>query len=274
MLLAIRAPVLLQVFAIVLALASVSSAAPSGYGDDAAGLVEGGGARGAGAPVWRAAPAQGPSGSAAPAGSGGLAVPPDCTMSFGEAGPAQGGLVRLSGYVDIVCDGTRIQADTVLYDPKTRRGTAEGTVVLDWDRNRMTGDRLEFDLTDRTGTLTAASGWIEPETIVRAAVIKKLDEEHVLLEKGEFSPCTQPIPYWSFRIGRGLFHLSHYAHLRNVRLNVGRVPVFYLPWLLWPIKGERAAGLLFPQWGSSRKYGFYVGEAFFLPIGRSADATL
>lgn len=182
--------------------------------------------------------------------------------------------MKLSGYVDIDCGGSRIQADTVVYDTRTQRGTAEGTVVLDWENSRITGERLEFDLSDQTGTMTEAMGWVEPETIMKASIIRKIDEEHVLLEKGEFTTCTQPIPYWSFRVGRGLFHLGHYAHLRNVRLKVGRVPVIYFPWMLWPIKGDRAAGFLPAHYGTSHRYGFFVGEAFFLPLGRSADVTM
>lgn len=204
----------------------------------------------------------------------GFEIPPECSMSFGEAAPAGPGIVRLSGYVDIECAGSRIQADTVLYDSKQKRGTAEGTVVLDWGENRVTGSRMEFDLSNRTGTMTEAAGWVEPEALLRAETIQKVDEDHVLLVRGEFTTCTQPIPYWSFRVGRGLFHLRHYAHLRHVRMNVGRVPVFYLPWMLWPIKGDRATGLLPPQWGSSSRYGFYAGEAFFLVFSRNADATL
>ena len=217
------------------------------------------------------AQAQVPAGSQ---GGGGISVPPNCTVTFTEAGPAGPDRVLLSGYVDILCGDFRIQADSVLYDMKTKQGSAEGVVVLDWDGNRITGSRMEFDLATQTGTMSEASGWIEPEAILKAKRIQKLDEDHVLLESGTFTSCTQPIPYWSFRIGRGLFHLDHYAHLRHVRMNIGRVPVFYLPWMLWPIKGDRATGFLFPQWGTSRKYGFFLSEAFFWPFARNADVTV
>jgi lipopolysaccharide assembly outer membrane protein LptD (OstA) len=208
-----------------------------------------------------------------PAG-GPFEIPAGCAIEFGSAAPEGEGKVRLSGYVDIECGGSRIQADSVLYDVKTRRGVAEGTVVLDWDGNRITGARLEFDLTAQTGTMESATGWIEPEALLKAESLEKLDEDHVLLLKGEFTTCTQPVPYWSFRIGRGLFHLDHYAHLRHVRLHVRGVPLLYIPYIVWPIKGDRATGLLFPQWGTSSRYGFYAGEAFFWAIAPNADVTV
>lgn len=205
--------------------------------------------------------------------AGGFIIPANCSMSFTDAGQTAANQVQLSGYVDIQCGDFRIQADTVHYDIEKRQGVAEGVVVLDFEGNRITGSRLEFDLENRTGAMADAIGWVEPEAILRAKTIRKLDEDHVLLESGTFTTCTQPIPYWSFRVGRGLFHLKHYAHLRNVRMNIGRVPVFYLPWMLWPIKGDRATGLLFPQWGTSRRFGFFAGEAFFWPFARNADLT-
>lgn len=195
-------------------------------------------------------------------------------MSFTDAGPSGPDQFEISGYVDIQCGNMRIQADTVRYDTVRKQGVAEGVVVLDWDENRITGSRLEFDLVNRTGSMTDATGWVEPEAILQAKTIRKLDEDHVLLESGTFTACTQPIPYWSFRVGRGMFHLKHYAHLRHVRMNIGRVPVFYLPWMLWPIKGDRATGLLFPQWGTSRRFGFFAGEAFFWAFADNADLTL
>src|SRR5262245_37364642 len=224
------------------------------------------------APTTPPAPAQAPSSTGAM--RGGIAVPSACTVSFTDAGPGEGGRVKLSGYVDVQCGDFRIQADSIDYDTTTKEGTAQGVVVLDWGPNRITGSRLDFDLDDQTGTMTEATGWIEPEAILVAEKIQKVDEDHVLIEKGTFTSCTQPIPYWSFRVGRGVFHLQHYAHLRNVRMNIGRVPIFYLPYLLWPIKGDRATGLLFPQWGSSDKYGFFVGDAFFWALARNMDLTL
>ena len=195
-----------------------------------------------------------PAPAASPGPIGGISLPSECTVSFTSAGPDESGRkVRLSGYVDIRCGEFRIQADTVVYDREARTGLAEGGVVLDWGANRISGSRLEFDLERRTGTMWDASGWIEPEVIVMAGRITKLDEERVLLEDGTFTSCTQPVPYWSFKISRGLFHLDHYAHLRHVRMNVGTAPVLYLPWMVWPIKGDRATGFLFPEWGASRK---------------------
>jgi lipopolysaccharide assembly outer membrane protein LptD (OstA) len=47
-----------------------------------------------------------------------------------------------------------------------------------------------------------------------------------------------------------------------------------MPYMVWPIKQERAAGLLFPRFGYSNTRGFNFGLPLFIPIGRSYDTTI
>src|SRR5262249_16842661 len=103
--------------------------------------------------------------------------------------------------------------------------------------------------------------------------IEKISKDDVVIHDGTFTSCTQPVPNWSFRIHRGLFHLGHYAHLHGVSLRVRDVPVVYLPWLVWPIKRSPATRLLCPPWGSSRPLGWFAGEALFWELGDHADMT-
>jgi lipopolysaccharide assembly outer membrane protein LptD (OstA) len=141
--------------------------------------------------------------------------------------------------------------------------------VLDWGPNRITGARLDFDLALQTGTMTEANGWIEPEAILVAEKIQKLDEDHVLIEKGTSRPARS-----RSRTGRSPWatgcSTNHYAHLRNVRMNVGKVRS-PSPWLLWPIKGDRATGLFSPV-GSRTSTGPHQ-RGFFWAIAENADIT-
>jgi LPS-assembly protein len=57
-------------------------------------------------------------------------------------------------------------------------------------------------------------------------------------------------------------------------MRVQGVPVFYLPYVVWPIKRERAAGLLMPALGYSQRRGFYLGLPLYVPLGRSYDTTV
>jgi len=78
-------------------------------------------------------------------------------------------------------------------------------------------------------------------------------------------------PYWSFHVSKATLHIDHYAYMRNAAFKTGRMPVIYLPYLIWPMKKDRSTGC-FCQRGYSRRRG--SSSATPLPrLGRSQDAT-
>jgi LptD protein/LPS transport system D len=179
----------------------------------------------------------------------------------------------LKGYVDIKFGDSRLQADFVRYVPSTREAHAEGNVILDQGPARITAVSLDYNLETETGTFYGARGYAEPSFIFEAERVEKVSKEDFVLHKATFTACTQPIPYWSFKIGHGLLRLNDYAYLHNLRFKVGRVPVFYTPYLVWPIKTDRASGLLFPEFGVSRRGGTVISNALYWAIRRNMDAT-
>ncbi len=179
----------------------------------------------------------------------------------------------LEGFVDIVSGRFRIQADRVYLNERTKECHAEGSVLLDWGENRLAGEKLEFDLETENGVIYSVLGYIEPEYTFTAERVEKIAEDVLVIHKGVFTTCTQPTPYWSLKVGRARVHLDHYAHLRNVLFKVRRLPIVYLPYLVWPVKEDRAAGLLFPEVGSTNNRGKVISEAFFWPIRRNMDVT-
>ena len=51
---------------------------------------------------------------------------------------------------------------------------------------------------------------------------------------------------------------------RDVRLDFLGVPIFYMPWISFPVGDQRKSGLLFPTFGSSGKSGTQAGRAVLL----------
>ncbi|HEV8375219.1 MAG TPA: LPS assembly protein LptD [Candidatus Polarisedimenticolia bacterium] len=179
----------------------------------------------------------------------------------------------LKGYVDIRYGDLRLQADTVRYVPATKDCFAEGNVVLDSGSTRLTAQRVEYNLGTETGSFYQARGYAEPSFYFEAAEVRKLDKDRYTIRDASFTTCTQPVPYWSFKVARGTIHLENYAYLHHVSFKAEHVPIFYSPYLVWPIKEDRATGLLFPEFGYSRTRGFVLSNAFYWAIRRNMDAT-
>ncbi|MCZ6779128.1 MAG: LPS assembly protein LptD [Acidobacteria bacterium] len=180
---------------------------------------------------------------------------------------------RFSGDVDIRSGDLRLQADEVEYNGDTQQCIARGNVVLKEGSSFLTGDRIEINLETRLSTIYSAQGELQPGLILEAERLEKIGENRYRIEKATLTSCTQPTPYWSFRIGRGTVELDGYAHLRNLSFRVGRMPILYTPYLLWPVKKDRVSGFLMPQVGYSARRGAVINTAYFWAPARNFDST-
>jgi LPS-assembly protein len=197
---------------------------------------------------------------------------------------------RLTGQVDIeISAGTRFFADEIdLFTKPTFRIVASGNVVFSGPEGRIAAERVEYNVTDGTGTFFQASGIMslgdtvdrvqfgnqDPDVYFYGDTIEKISERSYRLTRGGFTTCVQPTPRWEVTSDSVVINLNDYAIARNMLLRVKGVPLMYLPILYYPIKDEdRATGFLLPTYGSSTLRGQAISNAFFWAMGRSHDAT-
>jgi LPS-assembly protein len=197
---------------------------------------------------------------------------------------------RLTGQVDIeISAGTRFFADEIdLFTKPTFRIVASGNVVFSGPEGRIAAERVEYSVTEGTGTFHQASGIMslgdtvdrvqfgnqDPDVYFYGDTIEKISARSYRLTRGGFTTCVQPTPRWEVTSDSVVINLNDYAIARNMLLRVKGVPLMYLPILYYPIKDEdRATGFLLPTYGSSTLRGQAISNAFFWAIGRSHDAT-
>ncbi len=178
-----------------------------------------------------------------------------------------------NGYVDIRYKGQRLQADKVTYNTETFFFQAEGNVVFQQKDMTIAGDRMEANLQDKTGTFFNAILYTEPEFIIIGDRIVRLSEDEYKIYNGKFTACTQPNPRWCLTTGEAKVKVDHHISLKNPALKVKGVPVFYVPYLYWPLKRDRATGFLMPTIGSSNLKGFIFSDAFYWAMRRNMDST-
>ena len=180
---------------------------------------------------------------------------------------------EFDGRVTITWRGQRIQADRMTLT-EGRHIVADGNVLVVWQDNRISGTRMTYDLETGYGVIEQAMGQVQGDFIFWAERAEKIGERTVHLDSATVTTCTQPVPYWSFAVSSATVTLDEYARMWNVRVRASKVPFFYSPYLLWPVKQDRALGLLLPEFHSSDKLGQSIAQPLFIPIGRSADVTL
>ncbi|PWT92647.1 MAG: hypothetical protein C5B54_03215 [Acidobacteria bacterium] len=146
-------------------------------------------------------------------------------------------------------------------------------MVLDQEGQRITGDRLELNLDSKLGTMYNVFGYVPPQIFFWGNKLDKLGDEEYKLYDGTFTECSKLEPHWKLVTSSARMTINDYVHFKNFTLEAKKVPIFYSPYMMWPIKRERATGFLFPAIGTNSKKGFYVGNSFFWAINRSSDST-
>jgi LPS-assembly protein len=186
--------------------------------------------------------------------------------------------------------GQQIFADLVEWNLGTGEFVATGNVLLVSPTSRLSAERVVFNTKTRRGTFETASGiaslgsqgikdrsmfgTLEPNVYFYGRSIEKIGDDKYRIHDGGFTTCVQPTPRWDIISGSATINLGDYAILRNAVMRVKDVPVFYLPVLYYPIQDDdRATGFLLPTYGTSLYRGQSLSNAFFWAINRSQDAT-
>ncbi len=179
------------------------------------------------------------------------------------------------GDVQIVYQDIDIRCDTADWNRETGEVIARGNVILDRGPSRFTADEARFNIQTKTGTFFNATAFIDPMYTFTGREIEKLDETHYRIDHATFTTCaTDGKPPWSFHVRKAKVEQEGLGRFSSSAMKIRGVPVFYMPYMVWPIKQERAAGLLFPRFGYSNTRGFNFGLPLFIPIGRSYDTTI
>jgi LPS-assembly protein len=193
------------------------------------------------------------------------------------------GSVVAEGAVTLKSNDGRIQADRIVF----REGhivDAQGNVLIVWGNNRISGTSMIYDMGIKDspdpkkriahGVIQQAIGQVDPEFYFDAESVETIGQDRIILHSATVTTCTQPVPYWSFAVSTAKIKVEGYAHMFNLRPRIKNVPFFYLPYLAWPVKHDRAIGLLFPEFGSTSTRGRVISIPLFVPLGPSADVTV
>jgi LPS-assembly protein len=177
------------------------------------------------------------------------------------------------GGVTIEYQDIKLRAEKVTYNLKTKDVTAEGNVVIDQGPTRISAMQAIYNLDSKVGTFFNATGTMS-EIHFSGTRIEKVDEDTYRLLDGVFTSCDLDRPAWSFHVGSAEVNLDDYAHLRDVSFRARRLPILWTPRLVWPTKSERSRGLLIPRLQFGSEYEARLELGYFIPFGRSADATI
>ncbi len=165
--------------------------------------------------------------------------------------------------------------DKLSYNQESGKYTAEGHVRYQDSSMRMVAEHAEGDqnadkhrIDDVEYQLTSRRGNGGAERI-------DLDGAKGSLHSSTYSTCAPNQRVWELRARRiDLDTAEGMGVARNATLRVGKIPVLYMPWFMFPIDDRRRTGLLYPNIGMSGKNGFDWRQPIYLNLAPNYDATL
>lgn len=149
--------------------------------------------------------------------------------------------------------GLRYQDRMLLVEAESARGDLEA------DRSEL--ERLRYQLIAQRGNGEALRARVEGDTS--------------RLEEVTYTTCDPDRLAWQFRAERiDLDTAAGVGYARNARVELGGLPVFYFPYVSFPIDERRRSGFLYPGVGSGNSNGLDIRVPYYLNLAPNYDATL
>ena len=191
--------------------------------------------------------------------------------------------VTAVGNVQIYYNGSRLEANSVIYDQKTKRLRAEGNVWLrEGDGKVVTGEILDLDEDFRDGFVDSLRLEGADKTRFAAPRMQRDTDKMTVFESGVYTACEpckedpSKAPKWQIKTSR-IIHddVEKMVYFENARLEFFDVPVFWWPYLSNPDPSvRRKTGWLPPTFSTSSLYGLAVTAPYFWALAPNYDVTL
>jgi LPS-assembly protein len=234
-------------------------------------------------PALRPTPGVAPAKPAAPTTAAGSAprIPfdPESGAIFFRANEIEGignKEITATGKVELRTRRETVIADWLHYDFVDDEIQAKGDVTLRQGIDWITGPEVRFKRGAETGSFTSPRYYIgENGARGSASEIRFTGPDNYEASNARYTTCVAPRDDWYIRMDElEVDKLRNVGTGHDATLVFLGAPVAYLPWMEFPLSGERKSGFLTPLLGSSGTRGFDASMPYYLNLAPNYDATL
>jgi LPS-assembly protein len=197
----------------------------------------------------------------------------DITSDTGELGRA--GDAVLSGNVTIRTGQRLLKADEAEVNAERRSVRLRGRMEYLDPQLHVVGDSGSF-IEGGGGQFKGAQFELVERSVRGAAEGARVTPDGKMeLEGVRYTACPPGVEDWELQAGEiAIDQKSQIGTGRDVKLEFLGLPIFYTPWITFPVGDQRKSGLLFPTIGSSSKTGTLVAVPYYWNLAQNYDATL
>jgi len=200
-----------------------------------------------------------------------------------------GSIYHLRGESEIDYRNYILHADQITYNADTGDSELEGHVVLDggpYDEH-VVASHGTYNIRTQVGTFYSVIGTVGMQMrksryvlatnnpfAFTGKIVEKHGPDHYLVRQGTVTTCELPHPKWLFSANHISVDVDGTAKIYNSDFQLMGMPVFYFPFVSYPVQKQRQSGLLIPTFGTSSTKGYVAGESLYWVFNRSMDALV
>jgi LPS-assembly protein len=202
--------------------------------------------------------------------------PEDIHLLADEADLVEGGVSEMTGNVEITRGRQQVRTDYLTYDQEQDTADMQGSIHY-WDDDVfLLSDEAHLEFDDGTGEFTGADFRIQDNRGRGYADNLFMDVgTRTELKGASYTTCDPEDNFWKLTATEiNLDHVEERGSARNVTVRIKDIPVFYTPYISFPLSKKRKSGFLTPSIGSTNQNGIDARTPYYWNIAPNMDATL
>jgi len=183
--------------------------------------------------------------------------------------------ITLTGDVRLSQGHQEVKSPKIVQDNTSHISVIEGPLSIREEGLLLTGEHAVSNMAEGTGTVYQAT-FLLHESGLRgsAAKLEQAANGHILLDDATLTRCEPGSNAWELK-GEDieLEPEKGFGTARNLTVRVKGVPIFYTPYLRFPINDERQSGFLLPNIGFDSDGGTDLNIPYYFNFNPQYDAT-
>jgi len=187
-----------------------------------------------------------------------------------------GNITIFTGDTLIERDQLRIRADKVLYDRSKQKLDISGNIHIDSRSMTIESESGWYNLNNNSGEFDN-SQYFSPESHLQGSTpnLSIKGNKQTLLLDTRFSSCPKEQEDWHlYTAYLKLDHEDEVGTAKHAVLWFKNIPIFYSPYISFPLGDRRRSGFLMPRFGSSSLRGAEISLPWYWNIAANQDAVI
>jgi LPS-assembly protein len=186
------------------------------------------------------------------------------------------GEITLSGDVVVSRGNRTLTAPAVSINSNSLLGHADDGVLMEEEDFIVAGQQAQMNF-DTSAAFLADAEYLYKERGIRgqAARIEQDENGNLEVTRTAFTSCEPGNQTWQISARRLTIEDGEiFGKAKDAVLRVGNVPVFYTPYLRFPVSDERQSGWLLPTFAYNDVGGLDLAIPYYLNLAENYDATI